>query len=78
MDNRDRDKLSRSTGPTDAGKVNRDVSERRGQEEHIAPREFGQNIGESENLEPNTRGDESQVDSKTNTIGRTGKSEGDH
>jgi hypothetical protein len=62
MENRDRDKLSRSSGPTDAGDVNRDVSSRRGQEENISDAEFGQKIGQSEELEPNSRQSES-VDS---------------
>lgn len=65
MENRDRDKVSQSNGPTDAGKVNRDVASRRGQEEHDSDAEFGQKIGEAENLEPKTED-------------RSGRSEGNH
>ncbi len=56
MENRDRDKLSRKSGPTSAGDVNRDVSSRRGQEKKDIPdAEFGKKIGQSENLEPKSR-----------------------
>lgn len=65
MENRDRDKVSQSDHPTDAGEINRDVASRRGQEEHSSDAEFGQKIGESENLEP-----------KSND--RSGRSEGNH
>jgi hypothetical protein len=68
MENRHRDKVSQSTEPTDAGDINREVASRRGKEEHISDAEFGQNIGEAENLEPKTgdRGNSS------------GRSEGNH
>ena len=81
MDNRDRDKVSRnSTGPTDAGNVNRDVASRRGQEEHIEPVDFGQNIGESENLEPNTRRNDEDTmrRSQPANVDISGRSEGNH
>ncbi len=55
MENRDRDKLSRKSGPTKSGDVNREVSSRRGKEENISDAEFGQKIGQSENLEPKSR-----------------------
>jgi hypothetical protein len=59
MENRDRDKLSRnSTSSTDAGNVNRDTSQRKGNLNDDSTAEFGQNIGRSENLnEPNQRGE---------------------
>ncbi len=57
MENRDRDKLSRKSGPTSAGDVNRDVSSRKGQEEKedISNADFGKKIGQSEDLEPKSR-----------------------
>lgn len=71
MENRHRDKVSRSTGPTDAGEVNRETSERAGNENDDSTAEFGQNIGRSENLdEPNRRGNEDR--------GQTGDSKGRH
>ena len=71
MENRDRDKVSRSTGPTDAGDVNRETSERIGNENDDSTAEFGQNIGRSENLdEPNERA--------RGENGKTGDSKGNH
>lgn len=58
MENRDRDKLSRSSSSTSAGKVNGDVSSRRGEEENVDA-EFGQKIGQSERHEPDSRKSES-------------------
>ncbi len=56
MDNKDRDKVSQGTRPTDAGDINRDVESSRGMERHDdSDASFGQKIGESENLEPNER-----------------------
>jgi hypothetical protein len=56
MENRDRDKLSQSDHPTDAGDVNRETSSRIGKEKSDSEAEFGQNIGRSENLdEPSHR-----------------------
>lgn len=55
MENRDRDKLSRKSGPTSAGDVNRDVSSRREEKEDISNAEFGRKIGQSEDLEPKSR-----------------------
>jgi hypothetical protein len=58
MENRDRDKVSRNTGSTSAGNVNRDTSSRQGNLNDDSTAEFGQNIGRSENLnEPNRRGE---------------------
>ena len=46
MENRDRDKVSRSERPTDAGDVNRETESRRDKN----PTDFGGNIGRSEDL----------------------------
>ena len=48
MENRDRDKLSRSEHSTEAGDVNRKTSERQGQRNDSSA-DFGQSIGRSEN-----------------------------
>lgn len=58
MENRDRDKVSRNTGSTPAGNVNRDTSSRQGNLNDDSTAEFGQNIGRSENLEEPNRRDE--------------------
>lgn len=57
MDNKDRDKLSRSTTPTSAGDVNRDTSERLHDEKSGNAAEFGNKIGRSEDMshEPSRR-----------------------
>lgn len=65
MENRDRDKVSHSTGPTDAGGVNREVGARRGKEERNSDAEFGQKIGEAEN-------------NNSKDSGSSGRSEGNH
>ena len=58
MENRDRDKVSRNTGSTSAGDVNRETSKRQGNLNDDSTSEFGQNIVRSENLnEPNRRGE---------------------
>jgi hypothetical protein len=52
MENRDRDKVSQRTSPTEAGNVNRKVEEEKGREHNKGTSaEFGQNVGRSENLE---------------------------
>lgn len=52
MENRDRDKVSRNDGPMD-NRDDRDIeSGRPGNDSDV---EFGQKIGESENLESNSR-----------------------
>jgi hypothetical protein len=49
MENRERDRVSQRTTPTDAGQVNRHVEEEKGRQQHSGTTaEFGQNIGESE------------------------------
>ncbi len=52
MENRDRDRVSKRTSPTEAGGVNRKVEEEKGREHNKGTSaEFGQNVGRSENLE---------------------------
>lgn len=52
MENRDRDRVSQRTSPTEAGNVNRKVEEEKGREHNQGTSaEFGQNVGRSENLE---------------------------
>lgn len=51
MENRERDRVSQRTSPTDAGRINREVSEERGREQNSGTSaEFGQSIGRAENL----------------------------
>jgi hypothetical protein len=52
MENRDRDRVSQRTSPTEAGGVNRKVEEEKGREHNKGTSaEFGQSVGRSENLE---------------------------
>ena len=52
MENRERDRVSQRTSPTEAGGVNRKVEEEKGREHNKGTTaEFGQNVGRSENLE---------------------------
>ena len=49
MENRERDRVSQRTTPTEAGEINRQVEEEKGRQHHSGTTaEFGQNIGESE------------------------------
>ena len=51
MENRERDRVSKRTEPTEAGELNRQTEERKGREQHSGTSaEFGQNIGRSEHL----------------------------
>ena len=51
MENRERDRVSQRTSSTEAGKINRQVSEERGREQNSGTgAEFGQKIGRAENL----------------------------
>ena len=51
MENRERDRVSKRTSPTEAGDVNRQVSEERGREQNSGTSaEFGQKIGRAEDL----------------------------
>jgi hypothetical protein len=56
MENRERDKMSKNTGSTPAGDVNRNTSSQIGKNKSDSSAEFGQNVGRSENLnEPSSR-----------------------
>lgn len=51
MENRERDRVSQRTSSTEAGRINREVSEERGREQNSGTgAEFGQSIGRAENL----------------------------
>lgn len=51
MENRERDRVSQRSSPTDAGRVNRETSEEIGRNTNSGTNaEFGQSIGRSENL----------------------------
>jgi len=51
MENRERDRVSQRTAPTEAGQLNRSVEEEKGRRENSGTSaEFGQSIGRSENL----------------------------
>jgi len=50
MENRERDRVSQRTSPTDAGELNRSVEEEKGRRHSGTTAELGQNIGESEFL----------------------------
>jgi hypothetical protein len=52
MENRERDRVSQRSSPTEAGDLNRRVEEGKGREHNSGTSaEFGQKIGRSENLE---------------------------
>jgi hypothetical protein len=52
MENRERDRVSHRTTRTDAGELNRKISEEQGREKNSGSNaEFGQSIGRAENLE---------------------------
>ncbi len=56
MENRDRDKVSRSTESTEPGDINRETSWRAGKQKSGSSVDFGENIGSSENAnEPSRR-----------------------
>ena len=81
MENRERDRVSQRTSPTDAGELNRKVSEEQGREKNSGTSaEFGQSVGRAEKLEGgavgNTNSDASSDDD--NPTRTTGSSEGVH
>jgi hypothetical protein len=52
MENRERDRVSQRSSPTEAGDLNRRTEEEKGREHNSGTSaEFGQNVGRSENLE---------------------------
>ena len=82
MENRERDQVSKSTGPTDAGNVNRHTSEEMA---HDKSADFGQSIGRAEELNsPSGRrgGDTGMMgdtgSDRNSTRGDTGDSSGRH
>jgi hypothetical protein len=50
MEDRERDRVSQRTTPTEAGQINRHVEEEKGRRNSASDVEFGQKIGRSENL----------------------------
>lgn len=66
MENRDRDKMSKSTGSTEAGKINRDSSRQSGSDVS-----FDKGIGRSEDLEkePSRKGDSDMSSSSGRSSG---------
>ena len=55
MENRERDRVSQWSEPTDAGEVNRQVEEKKGRDNNPGTdAEFGQKIGRAEELEDKT------------------------
>src|ERR1041384_5766434 len=50
MENRDRDKLSKNTGSTPAGDVNRSTSSNIGQSKSDSSADFGKNVGRGEGI----------------------------
>jgi hypothetical protein len=51
MENRERDRMSQRTTPTEAGEINRRTEEEKGRENSGTGAEFGQSIGRSEHLD---------------------------
>jgi hypothetical protein len=50
MENRERDRVSQRTTPTDAGEINRRTEEEKGREQN-SNADFGQKIGQAEKLD---------------------------
>lgn len=74
MENRERDRVSQRTSPTEAGQLNRKVSEEQGREQNSGTSaEFGQSIGRAENLseggEMRNRNDRQDSDLKNTSMG---------
>lgn len=81
MENRERDRVSQRTVPTEAGELNRHVEEKKGRESNMGTSaEFGQKIGRSENLESGELGSDGRTEDRgsRNEVGSTGSSEGRH
>jgi hypothetical protein len=71
MENRERDRVSQRSTPTEAGQLNRSVEEQKGIRENSGTSaEFGQSIGRSENLseggEMNRNRNQDEVSSNRN------------
>jgi hypothetical protein len=56
MENRERDRVSQRTSPTEAGNMNRRTEEEKSQDTGSGV-EFGRDIGRSENLDANPKGE---------------------
>lgn len=71
MENRERDRISQRSSPTEAGELNRRVEEEKGREHNSGTSaEFGQTMGRSENLEGGdmrNRNDEPMTNSGSST-----------
>lgn len=65
MENRERDRMSQRTTPTEAGEINRRTEEAKGRDEGSGV-EFGKNIGRSEDLDANTTGGTMRDDENRN------------
>ena len=77
MENRDRDKMSKSTGSTPAGDVNRSTSSNIGQQKSGSNVNFGEKVGRSENIESDT-GDLSRSSANRGSAGSSGSGSGMH
>ena len=60
MENRERDRMSKRTSPTEAGDLNRETSQNVGRSKSTSTAEFGQKIGQSEKLENSSGGRENR------------------
>lgn len=81
MENRDRDKMSKNTTSTPAGDVNRNTSSQQGQKKSDSSADFGQKIGQSENLgnEPTRRPDSGEEKiNPASGVTRGGSNESEH
>ena len=74
MENRDRDKMSKNTGSTEAGDINRSTSERKGRVESDSSADFGQNIGRSENWDSEPSRRSGNIDSDSDSGSSLGSS----
>jgi len=75
MENRERDRVSQRSSPTEAGELNRRVEEEKGREHNSGTSaEFGQKIGRSENLEGGNISDQNTDEN----VSRKDSSEGRH
>jgi hypothetical protein len=70
MENRDRDKLSKNTGSTPSGDVNRSTSSNIGKSKSGSSAGFGQNVGRGEGI----RGDQGRSSGSSGSSGMQGDS----
>ena len=74
MENRERDRVSQRTSPTEAGELNRRIEEEKGRKQNSGTNaEFGQSIGRSENLseggEMNRNRNQDEVTGRRDNLG---------